>query len=53
MKVLHAKDFVLSKLERGYYTFPLREAEGAIGTGEKTWKVLGRSSPASRRDKSE
>lgn len=40
MKVVHAKDFVLSRLEHGYYTFSLKEAENAIGTGEKTQKSL-------------
>lgn len=42
MKVLHAKDFILSRLERGHYTFSLREAESAVGTGEKTRKALSR-----------
>jgi len=42
MKVAHAKDFVLSRLEHGYYTFPLKEAENAIGTGEKTQKAINR-----------
>lgn len=42
MKVLHARDFVLSKLERGYYTFSLGEAENAVGEGEKTRKALNR-----------
>lgn len=42
MKVQHAKDFVLSRLERGHYTFSLAEAENAVGTGEKTRKALNR-----------
>ena len=42
MKVLHAKDFVISRLERGYYTFSIKEAENALGTGEKTQKALNR-----------
>ncbi|MCL4552519.1 MAG: type IV toxin-antitoxin system AbiEi family antitoxin [Candidatus Marsarchaeota archaeon] len=42
MKVLRAKDFVQSKLERGYYTFSLKEAEDVIGTGEKTWEAINR-----------
>ena len=40
MEVAHTKDFVLSSLEHGYYTFPLREAENAIGTGEMTQQAL-------------
>lgn len=31
MKVPHVKDFVLSKLEHGYYTFPLKEVENGSG----------------------
>jgi len=42
MKVQRAKDFVLSKLERGYYTFSLREAEVAVGSGRKTWEAIDR-----------
>lgn len=42
MKVTHAMDFVLSKLEHGYYTFSLKEAENTLGAGEKTWKALNR-----------
>lgn len=42
MKVPHAKDFVLSRLEHGYYTFSLQEVENAIGTGEKTQQALNR-----------
>lgn len=42
MKVLHARDFILSKLERGRYTFSLGEAESVVGTGEKTRKALNR-----------
>ena len=33
---------MLSKLERGYYTFSLKEAENAVGTGEKTWEAINR-----------
>jgi hypothetical protein len=32
MKVLNVRDFVLSKLERGYYTFSLKEVEGALAS---------------------
>lgn len=42
MKSLRAKDFVLSRLEHGYYTFSLQDAENAVGTGEKTRKALSR-----------
>jgi predicted transcriptional regulator of viral defense system len=42
MKVVHARDFALTKLERGYYTFSLEEAEKAIGTGERTRRALNR-----------
>lgn len=42
MKVANAKGFVLSKLEHGYYTFPLKEAEQSIGTGEKTERSINR-----------
>lgn len=42
MKVQRAKDFMLSKLERGYYTFSLKEAENAVGTGRKTWEAIDR-----------
>lgn len=42
MKVLHARDFILSRLERGRYTFTLGEAENAVGAGEKTRKALSR-----------
>jgi predicted transcriptional regulator of viral defense system len=42
MKVVYARDFILSRLERGYYTFSLGEAENTIGTGEKTRKALSR-----------
>lgn len=42
MKVQRAKDFMLSKLERGYYTFSLKEAEIAVGTGRKTWEAIDR-----------
>lgn len=42
MKVQRARDFILSKLEKGYYTFPLREAEGAVGAGRNTWEAINR-----------
>ena len=42
MIVVNAKNFVISKLEQGYYTFSLNEAENAIGAGEKTEKALNR-----------
>lgn len=42
MIVPRAKDFVLSRLENGYYTFSRAEAEDAIGSGEKTQKALNR-----------
>lgn len=42
MKVLHARDFVISRLEQGHYTFSLGEAENAVGAGEKTRKALSR-----------
>lgn len=42
MKILRAKDFLLSKLERGYYTFSLTEAESALGVGKNTWEALNR-----------
>lgn len=42
MKVFRAKDFVLSRLERGYYTFSLPEAESALGVGKNTWEALNR-----------
>ena len=42
MKVVRAKDFVLSRLEQGYYTFPLTKAEDAIGNGGKTAQALNR-----------
>ncbi len=44
MKVGHAKDFVLSRLEHGYYTFSLKQAEDAIGAGESTQLALNRLS---------
>lgn len=42
MKIVRAKDYILSRLEHGYYTFSLQDAENNIGTGEKTLKALGR-----------
>jgi predicted transcriptional regulator of viral defense system len=42
MKVVRARDYVLSRLEHGHYTFSLADAESVIGTGEKTRKALGR-----------
>jgi len=42
MKMLRAREFMLSRLEHGYYTFSLQDAESAVGTGEKTQKALSR-----------
>jgi len=33
---------MLSKLERGYYTFTLKEAENATGVGRNTWEAVDR-----------
>lgn len=40
MKVVRARDYVLSRLERGHYTFSLAEAESVVGAGDKTRKAL-------------
>ena len=42
MKVVRARDYVLSRLERGHYTFSLADAESVVGAGEKTRKALSR-----------
>jgi len=42
MKIVHAKDFIISRLEHGYFTFGLQDAENAVGAGEKALKALNR-----------